>query len=83
MRAPNESELNATTVIALPLTEASAKVRTGPPVDDEEDYALPVWAGELPLQIKAGEPVPDPRLPADIAPPAHVREYIRTKRMKN
>ncbi|HEX7421527.1 MAG TPA: pyridoxamine 5'-phosphate oxidase family protein, partial [Thermoanaerobaculia bacterium] len=48
-RAPNESELKQTLVLALPITEASAKIRTGPPIDDEEDYALPIWAGVLPL----------------------------------
>jgi nitroimidazol reductase NimA-like FMN-containing flavoprotein (pyridoxamine 5'-phosphate oxidase superfamily) len=79
VRAPNESELAATTVVALPLAEASAKVRTGPPIDDEEDYALAVWAGELPLRIAAGEPVPDPRLPVGIEPPAYVRDYERKR----
>jgi uncharacterized protein len=79
VREPNESELAATTVVALPLGEASAKVRVGPPVDDEEDYARAVWAGELPLKIVAGEPVPDPRLPAGIEPPAHVRNYERKR----
>ena len=77
VREPNESELGATTVVALPLAEASAKVRVGPPIDDEEDYARAVWAGELPLKIVAGEPVPDPRLPTGIEPPAHVRNYER------
>jgi nitroimidazol reductase NimA-like FMN-containing flavoprotein (pyridoxamine 5'-phosphate oxidase superfamily) len=79
VREPNESELGATTVVALPLAEASAKVRVGPPIDDEEDYARAVWAGVLPLKIVAGEPVPDPRLPADIEPPAHVRNYERQR----
>jgi nitroimidazol reductase NimA-like FMN-containing flavoprotein (pyridoxamine 5'-phosphate oxidase superfamily) len=64
VREPNRQELNATLVLALKLDEASAKIRTGPPVDDEEDYALPVWAGVLPLTLSAGEAVPDPRLPA-------------------
>ena len=77
VRRPNRQELDATTVLALPLTEASAKVRTGPPVDDEEDYTLPVWAGELPLRLTAGTPVADPRLPAEIKPPAHVSSYKR------
>ncbi|HEV3468336.1 MAG TPA: pyridoxamine 5'-phosphate oxidase family protein, partial [Pyrinomonadaceae bacterium] len=62
VRAPNRQELDATLVLALPLQEASAKVRTGPPIDDEEDYALAVWAGVLPLGVAAGEAVPDPRL---------------------
>ncbi|MBC8031826.1 MAG: pyridoxamine 5'-phosphate oxidase family protein [Pyrinomonadaceae bacterium] len=62
-RQPTDQELKATAVLSLPLDEASAKVRTGPPIDDEEDYALPVWAGVLPLRLVAGTPVPDPRLP--------------------
>ena len=62
LRPPTAQELKATTILRLKLDEASAKVRTGPPVDDEEDYALPVWAGVLPLSVVVGEPVPDPRL---------------------
>ncbi len=61
-RAPTEAELRATTVVRLPLDEASAKVRTGPPIDDEEDYALPYWAGVIPLSTVEGAPEPDPRL---------------------
>jgi hypothetical protein len=61
-RLPNEKEVKSTTVVALTLDEVSAKVRTGPPIDDEEDYALPVWAGVVPLRIEAGEPAPDARL---------------------
>jgi nitroimidazol reductase NimA-like FMN-containing flavoprotein (pyridoxamine 5'-phosphate oxidase superfamily) len=64
VRTPTRQELNATLVLALPLNEASAKLRTGPPVDDEEDYALPVWAGVLPLTLETGAAIPDPRLPA-------------------
>ena len=59
VRPPNEIELKQTLVLALPLDEASAKIRTGGPVDDEEDYALPVWAGVVPLKLTAGEPIPD------------------------
>jgi nitroimidazol reductase NimA-like FMN-containing flavoprotein (pyridoxamine 5'-phosphate oxidase superfamily) len=77
VRPPTGAELDATLVLALQLTEASAKVRTGPPLDDEEDYALAVWAGELPLRLTAGTPVADPRLPAEIKPPAHVSRYKR------
>jgi len=77
VRQPTPQELNATAVLAVPLTEASAKVRTGPPVDDEEDYVLPVWAGELPLRLTTGTPIPDPRLPAGIEPPPHVLNYDR------
>ena len=65
-RLPNASELKQTKVLRLPLVEVSAKVRTGPPLDDEEDYALSVWAGEIPLRLEAFEPVADPRLPVDI-----------------
>jgi uncharacterized protein len=79
VRQPNQQELHATSVLAVPLTEASAKVRVGPPVDDEEDYALAVWAGELPLKLTASAPIADPRLSSDIEPPPHVRDYDRTK----
>lgn len=68
-RPPTRKELAATAVLALPLQEASVKVRSGPPGDEEEDYALDVWAGVLPLRQVAGEPVPDPLLRAGIAYP--------------
>lgn len=77
VRQPTAGEMRATMVLALPLTEASAKVRTGPPVDDEEDYALEVWAGVVPLRLEAGEPIADPRLPQSIQPPPHVVNYER------
>lgn len=80
VRGPNERELQLTTVLAIPLSEASAKVRTGPPVDDEEDYELPVWAGIIPLQMVANEPIADQRLPADTSAPKHVIDYNRTPR---
>ncbi|HEY8462147.1 MAG TPA: pyridoxamine 5'-phosphate oxidase family protein, partial [Blastocatellia bacterium] len=83
VRGPNEQELKATSVLALPLLEVSAKVRTGPPKDDEEDMAIPVWAGELPLRITAGSPVDDPRLPAGISPPAYVTGYSRRPKRAN
>lgn len=79
VRAPTEQELRATTVLSLPLAEASAKVRSGPPIDDDEDYALDVWAGVLPLTISAGAPINDPRLPEDINPPAYTLNYSREK----
>jgi nitroimidazol reductase NimA-like FMN-containing flavoprotein (pyridoxamine 5'-phosphate oxidase superfamily) len=63
-REPNGKELKQTKVLKVPLEEVSAKVRTGPPLDDEDDYALAVWAGELPLRLTALDLVPDPRLPA-------------------
>ncbi len=62
VREPSEQELRATSVLALDLREVSAKVRTGPPLDDEEDYALPVWAGVVPVRMEMGAPVADPRL---------------------
>jgi nitroimidazol reductase NimA-like FMN-containing flavoprotein (pyridoxamine 5'-phosphate oxidase superfamily) len=77
VRAPSKLELKATTVLSLALTEVSAKVRTGPPLDDEEDYELPVWAGVIPLRLKAAPPVSDPRLNADISPPGYARNYRR------
>ena len=61
IRGPNAKELKATSVLAFDLEEVSAKVRTGPPVDDEEDYALPIWAGVIPLSLERGESIDDPR----------------------
>jgi len=61
-RQPNERELKATSVLRLPIEEFSAKVRVGPPVDDEPDYAFPTWAGVVPLEMVAGEPIDDARL---------------------
>ena len=75
IRPPNEKELRQTLVLALPLEEASAKIRTGGPVDDEEDYALPVWAGVLPLALVPGEPVMDRDVTSEV--PGYVREYVR------
>ncbi len=77
VREPTEQELRATTVLSLPLVEASAKVRTGPPLDDEEDYELPVWAGVIPLKLQASEPIKDPRLPEGIAVPPYAQNYER------
>jgi len=77
VRGPSPEEMKATLVLAMPLSEASAKVRTGPPIDDEEDYELSVWAGELPLRMIAGLPVSDPRLPQGVEPTACVRDYGR------
>ena len=75
IREPNAQELKATTVLALPLQEASAKIRSGPPKDDDEDMALPVWAGVLPLLTVTGDPIADPYLPTDTRVPAHVTNY--------
>lgn len=77
VREPNEQEMKQTTVLCLPMEEASAKIRTGPPLDDEEDYALPMWAGVLPLKLVAGEPMNDPRLPNGVPVPPYVSNYKR------
>jgi len=77
VRPPNAQELKATSVLVVPLEEVSAKVRTGPPVDDEEDMAIPVWAGELPVRLMAGLPVRDSQLPPEIDAPDYVRNYKR------
>ena len=80
VREPTEQELKATTVLSLELAEVSAKVRTGPPLDDEEDYELPIWAGVVPLRVVAGEPIPDPRLPNNIPAPDYALKYERGSR---
>jgi hypothetical protein len=77
VRGPTDNELKATSVLAIPIEEASAKVRTGPPLDDDEDHALGAWAGVIPLTAMPGAPVSDPRLRADIDPPAYVTAYRR------
>ena len=77
VRGGDRRELAATAVLALPLAEVSAKVRTGPPVDDEPDYDLPIWAGVLPLRQVAEAPVPDDRLDPALAVPAHVAGWHR------
>jgi nitroimidazol reductase NimA-like FMN-containing flavoprotein (pyridoxamine 5'-phosphate oxidase superfamily) len=75
IRQPNSQELKRTTVLAIPIDEASAKIRVGPPLDDEEDYQLGVWAGVIPLGVAASAPVPDPRLSAGISPPGYAVAY--------
>ena len=77
VRLPTTDELKATTVLSLPLTEASAKIRTGHPVDEPEDYALDVWAGVIPLEIKAGEPLLDPLMSREIVRPDYITNYRR------
>jgi uncharacterized protein len=79
VRPPTPLELKATKVLALPLVEASAKVRTGPPIDDDEDYALDTWAGVVPLALAAGEPETDSRVPKGIAVPGYARDYRRPR----
>jgi nitroimidazol reductase NimA-like FMN-containing flavoprotein (pyridoxamine 5'-phosphate oxidase superfamily) len=76
-RPPSENELKATSVLALGIEEASAKVRSGPPQDDEDDYGLPIWAGVIPIATQAGEPQPDARLTAGIDPPRSASAYAR------
>ena len=76
-RAANRKELAATAVLAFPLTEASAKVRSGPPVDEEADLALDMWAGEIPLELAPQGPVPAPEIPRDAAAPDYVAHYRR------
>jgi uncharacterized protein len=78
-RQPNEKELKATLVMRLPIEEFSAKVRQGPPVDDEEDYAFPTWAGVVPLTIVAGEPIDDARLMPGLKAPEYARTYTRKR----
>lgn len=75
LRPDHAQELKATTVLGMEITEGSAKIRTGPPKDDEEDYALPIWAGVLPVRLEVGEPVPDPRNLPGIDVPEHVRGF--------
>jgi nitroimidazol reductase NimA-like FMN-containing flavoprotein (pyridoxamine 5'-phosphate oxidase superfamily) len=77
VRHPTEQEMKATTVLALPLEEVSAKVRTGGPLDDEQDYALPVWAGVLPLQTVAKTPEPDALRKNDPPLPKYLKNYSR------
>ncbi len=77
VRQPNERELKATSVLRLPITEFSAKVRTGPPIDDEEDYSFPTWAGVVPLEVTMGEPIDDPKLDAGRSVPKYVSSYSR------
>lgn len=76
-RGPTKDELAQTAIVSLPIDEASAKVRSGPPNDDEPDYDLAYWAGVIPLAMKAGDPIDDPKLASGIAPPAYARNYRR------
>lgn len=76
-RRPNETEVNGTLILALPLDEVSVKIRTGPPEDEEEDYGLDVWAGVVPLGLEVGLPLADPRLAPDIGPPSYLEGYRR------
>lgn len=77
VRAPNEKELAATSVLRMPIEEASAKVRSGPPIEDEDDLAIPCWAGEIPLRIECGAPVADALVVDGAAPPSLPRGLAR------
>ena len=77
VREPSEQELSATKVLEFPIDEASAKVRTGPAVDDAVDYGFPVWAGVLPLAMRGGAPIPDERLAKTVELPDYLRSYDR------
>ena len=79
VRGGDRRELAATAVLALPLDEVSAKVRTGDPKDEEEDYGLPYWAGVLPIALAPGHPVPDPRLTPGVPVPPHVTSWSRNR----
>jgi nitroimidazol reductase NimA-like FMN-containing flavoprotein (pyridoxamine 5'-phosphate oxidase superfamily) len=78
-RQPNERELKATSVLRVPIEEFSAKVRTGPPKDDEEDYSFPTWAGVVPLEMKVGKPIDDARLLSGREAPEYARNYTRKR----
>lgn len=77
VRAPNESELRQTLVLAIPLAEASAKIRTGPPIDDDDDYGLPIWAGIIPMSLTPSAPIDDARLATGVTAPEYATRYKR------
>jgi nitroimidazol reductase NimA-like FMN-containing flavoprotein (pyridoxamine 5'-phosphate oxidase superfamily) len=74
-RPPSAIELKQTTIVAVPIQSASAKIRTGPPRDEEDDLDLPVWAGVLPLQQSAGAPIADPQLRPGVELPEYIRDF--------
>ncbi|MFW2382230.1 MAG: pyridoxamine 5'-phosphate oxidase family protein [Acidimicrobiales bacterium] len=76
LRPTNKKEIQGTAVFRLSLEQASAKIRTGPPIDDEEDYDLDIWAGVLPVDRAVGDPIPDPRNKPGLPPPANVMELV-------
>lgn len=76
-RQPTEKELKATLVLRLPIQEFSAKIRTGPPIDDEEDYSFPTWAGVVPLQMTAQPPIRDERCDPALPVPKYARQWSR------
>jgi hypothetical protein len=75
-RVPTDQELKATTVLVLPMEEVSAKMRSGPPIDDEEDYEIPIWAGLVPIHMRAGDPIPDDRI-SPAAPSFDIKRLTR------
>jgi nitroimidazol reductase NimA-like FMN-containing flavoprotein (pyridoxamine 5'-phosphate oxidase superfamily) len=75
VRGPTDRELRQTLVLSIPIQEASAKVRTGPPMDDEADYELPVWAGVVPLRLAAGSPIDDAQIKPGVQPPEYAVHY--------
>jgi len=77
VRPPNEAELRQTLVLAIPLAEASAKIRTGPPIDDDDDYSLPIWAGIIPMPLTPSAPIDDERLVAGVTAPEYATRYTR------
>jgi nitroimidazol reductase NimA-like FMN-containing flavoprotein (pyridoxamine 5'-phosphate oxidase superfamily) len=79
-RPMTEKEYKGTLIVAVPLDESSAKVRTGPPGDDDEDYDLPIWAGVLPIAVVPGEPEDDPQLRVDVSVPGYLSHYQRPGR---
>jgi nitroimidazol reductase NimA-like FMN-containing flavoprotein (pyridoxamine 5'-phosphate oxidase superfamily) len=81
-RLPNRKELNATSVVSIRIEEASAKVRVGPPLDEEEDYALPVWAGILPWHESLCTPIQDDLQPREISLPEYIAHYSRKGAVK-
>jgi len=78
-RQPNEKELKATSILQLPIEEFSAKVRQGPAIDDEDDYSFATWAGVVPLNLVAGEPIDDDRLLPGVKVPEYARTYTRKR----
>ncbi len=82
VRQPNEQEMKATRVVEIPIDEASAKVRTGPPADEKADMSFPVWAGTVPIALRYAKPVSDPNLSPSVALPDHVRQ-LSDRRGKN
>jgi nitroimidazol reductase NimA-like FMN-containing flavoprotein (pyridoxamine 5'-phosphate oxidase superfamily) len=77
VRAPTDDEIRGTLVLRLPITEGSAKIRSGPPIDDESDYGWPVWAGVIPLALRPGTPTSDPRLDPERGVPTYASAYAR------